>query len=551
MKKYLTLLLGALFLTACSEQSLTESPAVDTTDTTEDAAESTSDILRTDRSVKLFVSSPKVTSIDIYADEDCSEPIATNVAIADSQTVVTFTVASNVEEVYVQYPTSGGFDRTPVDTRMEHWHWMKTKSGNYAWMQHYTCGKKVNDPKCYFSFTIEKPTTPPSCYSGQCCCGPDCTCSGHSGGESGGDSGESGGDSGESGGDSGESGGDSGETGDVVTGITLPEDVVEGYTTEHAYTSYHSTGVVFFDSGWPNTNTLEATSDLNDLVLDYDLESNVLDASREDFAANDWREGLKVVIHVRAIGNTNVSEAGLKLEGLSASDFVKTSEVALTLGNYDPIPANSLEASLETDGDCPVIRIKNLQWLLSQEAKDAGINLNSDEVTLYNTERRSKAEWLESGRDLMNHGTSLFTVTVRLKGTLRSTMTDSELSAAQVEAYTKAAMTTTDQNFFLVTTDGKEIHLAGYSPLQTYTSAYTATAASGSVTMASATTYRAAAGQVWGVKVPVLTKHIYEGESFSATFPQWAEWLSSDGATYNGTWYLPENSDEDNWVKWW
>lgn len=526
-KNLLLYVAGAMFLVACSDNGMTEAPP-SAADATNETTESTDDVLRTDQDVRFVTQSNCATTISFYADEDCTDPIAVNVPVNGGEGVV-LPIPAHLQDVYVQYPTAAGKSTITVSVREEpripHYHWMKTRGGRMAWVKHITCGRNVDDPDCYFSFAGEKPSAPPSCEEG--------------GGETGG--GETGG--GETGGE--ETGGE-GTGGGFVIGITLPEDAVESYVTKHAYTSYHSSGVVMFDGGWPVSDPMGGNCDLNDLVIDYDLESNVLDPSADDFAAQDWREGLKVVMHVRAVGSKNISGAGLKLEGLD-SKWVKSSEVTLTLGNYDTnIPEGSVSATLETDGDCPVIRFHNLQWLTS-----SANTLNHAEASLYNTERRSKEEWLATGTDIMNHAAPLFTVTVRLKGTLRSSLADITEADDQVEAYTKVVTKTTSQNFFAVTADGREIHLGGYAPLNSYASAYTQALKSAGVVMRTDATYRGSDGQVWGVKVPVLTKHIYEGESFVATFPQWSEWLGTNGASYNGTWYLPENSDETNWVKWW
>lgn len=540
-KNLLFYVAGAMLLVACSDNGVTEA-TVPSTDVTDETTESTTEVLRTDEDVRFVTQSSCATTVSFYTDEACTNPIAVNVPVNGGEGVV-LPIPTYLENVYVQYPTAAGTSTMALSMKQEprvpHYHWINYK-GRMAWVHHITCGRNVDDPDCYFSFSNEKPSTPPSCEDGG-----DGGSTGGDGGSTGGDGGSTGGDGGSTGGDGGSTGGDDSGSGFVI-GITLPEDAVESYTTTHAYTSYHSSGVVMFDGGWPASDPLSSSCDLNDLVIDYDLESNVLDPSDDDFAAQDWREGLKVVMHVRAVGSKSISGAGLKLEGLD-SKWVKSSEVTLTLGNYDTnIPEGSVTATLETDGDCPVIRLSNLEWLTS-----AANTLNHSEASLYNTERRSKAEWLETGADLMNHASPLFTVTVRLKGTLRSSLADITEADEQVEAYTKAVTKTTTQNFFAVTTDGREIHLGGYAPLTSYASAYTQALKSAGITMRTDATYRGSDGQAWGVKVPVLTKHIYEGESFVATFPQWAEWLSSDGATYNGTWYLPENSDETNWVKWW
>lgn len=491
--------------------------------------------------VVLSVETPVSTALSVYADEEGSQPLVSGYyAVEGGDNEVAFSVANHVKTVYVAYATAAGREVAPVslaysdekrytladymvkgtslmysvpcreslDGNPDNWwheHWTKGTDGDVViggWSLeiHYDdCGVVDNDEER--TVAIDKPAN---------------------------------------------SEGD----GTVYVGVKLGEDAVKSYeTSDEGYTAYHSSGVVMFSASWPYGDALNPSyrEDFNDVVIDYDMESLVFDENGEGFAAKDWKEGLKVVMHVRAVGSNLPASVGLKLEGLS-KEFVQSSEVTLKLAGNDAnveadVPEGSLTASLDYDEDCPVIRIHNLQWLLS-EVNTA----NHPQATLYNTERESKEAWLEDGTDYINHGAQLFTLTVNLKGALRSGLENVAEGNAQVEAYKRIVTKTYAQNFFITTKDGTEIHLCGYDPLSGYD--YDAAVANGSVTMSPDTRYKSAKNTVWAVKVPTLTKHIYEKESFIATFPRIAEWISSNGKSAQD-WYLPENADETNWVKWW
>ena len=59
-------------------------------------------------------------------------------------------------------------------------------------------------------------------------------------------------------------------------------------------------------------------------------------------------------------------------------------------------------------------------------------------------------------------------------------------------------------------------------------------------------------GSTWGIKVPVGTRHIYEGEGklfkFREAYPDFYKWLGSKGAAYKD-WYL--HPDDEKIVKAW
>lgn len=341
-------------------------------------------------------------------------------------------------------------------------------------------------------------------------------------------------------------------------------------------TTYHTAGVVMFDSYWPTSDIFDADfmypHDMNDVVIDYDLESVVIDykpgVNDEFFAQNDWKEGLTVTMHVRAVGSYYPQKVGLKLEGLSM-DYVKThyEEIYLAAGNGEqfPVPNGSLSVNVTEDGGCPVIWINNLQYLNSEAWRTSeyvGDNIKGMNVR-YNTERKSKLYWLATGEDFINRSGPLFTVKVKFEGEPRAALVGwgSEETLAQAEAqvnaYKNAAANPGAQNFFITTgnDDGNiyEIHVGGFAPLESYKADYSSIANGNALLQNAENAYYVSSNNgVWGVKAPMLVKHIYQGESFVDTYQDLESFLKSWGEQ-NKNWYNTSEAkcDDTNLVKYW
>ncbi len=336
-------------------------------------------------------------------------------------------------------------------------------------------------------------------------------------------------------------------------GLTLPEDAVQEYVTaDGPFTFYHSSGVVMFDDGWPTSYT--ADGDFNDLVVDYDIEAKTVDASAAP--SQLYRECLKVVMHLRAIGGGFPNHAGLMLEGLN-TEFIESYEAKLTLGNWnEDVPAKGVKFNVDVTGEHPVLSLTNLNWMIQSGPTTATyINSKTGELQVINTPVKNPdyaddttPRYYNVNKAYMNTGGDLYTLTVIFKGKDRSTMEATE-GDAQVAHYIKAVTDIESQNFFLRTTDIRgayEIHMKGYEPTPGYTG-YAMDVTKG-IAMNSSTTYCAQAGYVWGFKTPVLTRHAWEKTSFYKAYPEYTGWVTSGGAA-NADWY--KHPDGEKVVFWW
>ena len=128
---------------------------------------------------------------------------------------------------------------------------------------------------------------------------------------------------------------------------------------------------------------------------------------------------------------------------------------------------------------------------------------------------------------------------------------------AQVNAYKNAAANPGAQNFFITTgnDDGNiyEIHVGGFAPLESYKADYSSIANGNALLQNAENAYYVSSNNgVWGVKAPMLVKHIYQGESFVDTYQDLESFLKSWGEQ-NKNWYNTSEAkcDDTNLVKYW
>ena len=316
--------------------------------------------------------------------------------------------------------------------------------------------------------------------------------------------------------------------------VAMPENAVKNYVTNaDGFTNYHSSGVVMFEDTWPsksNVDNVGGTSlfgDFNDFVVDYDLESTVNDAAD---TLQTWKEDLKVVMHLRAMGGKYARRFGLLLEGLDEQYVVKAkTEISVTLGNYT-VPTQNLKAEVVWEDGHPIIYVNDVNKLINSSFMSAnGMTLGSNSG-LYNVENNNT----------LNVGSNLFTVTVTFRGKDHTELLSATDREKQTENYKNAVVNTRLQNFFLVTEQGGktyETHMPNYAPTKSYTSYESDKndkAAGDVVAKDNSNTYTSATGESWAFKVPVLTRHATEHTSFTTAYPQYAEWLQSKT---NADWY--------------
>lgn len=388
-----------------------------------------------------------------------------------------------------------------------------------------------------------------------------------------------------------------------ITTVQLPEPA--SYKTQDGeFTMYHSSGVVMFDDSWPNLPaTLGGTGnydfDFNDVVVDYDIEAVTVDNSR--LADEGWREQVKVVLHLRALGGQDAWRVGMALENFN-TDYVESIEDHKTLdswqnshGNlpawaqtvafqencihYDAVSGSTFSGSTTR----PSIEIGQLQAFNGKKTygcdgagKDEYTYINGSLSTVHvmNPGLKLWDAWKtpkeEQYDDVMaavtnpslaqiqnlgfyntipgfvNQAGGLYTYTVIYHMKARAEMTPEE-SQQCLANMVDAVVNTTAQNFFIVKQDWTPIGLKGYTPLDyktkdnhNYTDEYNKKVQGKEYL--TTTPYVSTTGQVWAFKCPVLTRHAWEKQLFSKAYPLYEGWVTS-GGTQNANWYKLENAN--------
>ncbi|MEG1642847.1 MAG: LruC domain-containing protein [Bacteroidales bacterium] len=323
--------------------------------------------------------------------------------------------------------------------------------------------------------------------------------------------------------------------------IVMPEDAVNEYVTaDGPFTYYHSSGVAMFDDSWPRATT--GDGDFNDVVIDYDIEAKIVDENAAP--AEAYRECIKVVMHVRAIGGGASQRVGLILDGI-LSDYIDkdASTCKLTIGNWnEDIPRRTLTADIDLSNPRPIININNIGWLIQSGAVNTTyINSKTGAPQVFNTRVLDPAyqddgtsKFYNVNRGYINVGGDLFTVTATLVGKY-SAANGADYLAMQAY-FIKTVMDTESQNFFIKSlTSGYEIHMKGYMPTDEYYPYYSKDAKKG-IPMDIKSTYCGADGSIWGFKVPVMTRHAWEKEAFKKAYPEFKSWQDSRGKIHSD-WY--------------
>lgn len=358
---------------------------------------------------------------------------------------------------------------------------------------------------------------------------------------------------------------------------------------------YHSSGVVMFEDSWPSIERNGAyDTDFDDAVIDYDFEAKIMPDSRLE--KDNWREQLKVVIHLRAVGsqgNTCPYRVGVKLEGFD-QQYVEKVEQYFTLDSYAN-PHGNLPAFTEStiqrnsghyedDPKNPVVEMAHIFTLNQERAgKGAGAeytytNNGFTNHTVFNLtygfkdqDKSQYAPELETMElpyafnnimkqkmyncipGYMNVAGGLVTYTVIYTMKNRAYMTQEEKDAAR-ENMINAVIQTTKQNFYIITKEFTPVGLKGYEPVllhsesqSPYNKKLQSGVADGNINANNP--YDGKGGMVWGVKCPTLTKHVWNKLYFSAAYPHYVEWLESGGKQHND-WYY-NDVDGRYLVCWW
>lgn len=382
------------------------------------------------------------------------------------------------------------------------------------------------------------------------------------------------------------------------TGYTLSEP--KSYKdSDLGFTTYHSSGVVMFEDSWPVSSRGQSgvyDTDFNDCVIDYDMEAITVPDELLDIEG--WREQVKVVLHVRAVGYTKAARVGVILEGFN-TDYVEYIDTHCSFDSWQnphgelpewtvkKLQENSLH--YETNKTRPCVEIGAI-FRLNENSSHAGteeyVRKNDDGttfVTVMNpkvnnywkepkTEQYSKdLEYIYNGQQTLksvqnlyyynsipgfvNVNGGLFTYTVIYHMKQRAGMSAEE-SSAVLENMMNTVYVTTNQNFYIICKDWTPIGLKGYKPgdfkvkgCNSYLDKYNQIVSENSNVLDSTVPYKSKDGLIWAFKCPTLTRHLWNKLNFSSAYPKYMGWMDSNG-TENTDWY-EEGIDTRYLSCWW
>lgn len=331
--------------------------------------------------------------------------------------------------------------------------------------------------------------------------------------------------------------------------LKLPEDAVKPTDeTDGGYLFYHNTGVVMFEDGWPTQPKAWYDEDFNDVVFEYDLKVTECQ-SPEQMAIQGSKEELLLTLDVRAIGGIYPTKLGVILEGLD-SKYVETISANIFLKGGQGTMENLGKKLLSTD---PKVTVNVPSWNWSNDPADAKSRFAT--LVVDKAPAEGTVITLDGLSSLKDNNQDFFQVTpekVRiglpmLRAEIRLIGKDNLEGAArkaQLEAFSALILNTQRQNFFIVG-NGKEIHMKGYKPTSSYQAEYDALVNADSKLVGD---YTNGDGYTWGVKLPVGTKHAYEGASFKEAYTGFINWVHTNGVE-DKDWYLNPNAEKT--VRYW
>ena len=379
-------------------------------------------------------------------------------------------------------------------------------------------------------------------------------------------------------------------------------------TSDEDQTFYHSSGVVMIEDSWPSSERgkLAYDYDFDDVIVDYDFEAKVM--PERILRARD--EQVIAVLHLRCVGSNVPEMVGVKLEGLDM-DYVARVEEFRTLDSWQnphgELPAyiagtlgNVEKTRLYTDGNNPVMEIGSLQsvndkkagqgadaqytyingsfsnetvfnvcygWsqpdasqydtVLEEQMADGTIVIKNQNQKLTMAKIREK-KYYNCIPGYMSVAGGLFTYTVIFHMKNRAEMSAEE-SAKAKQMMIDAVNVTTSQNFFCLATPKdrndvklKPVGLKGYDPVLVHSesvASYNNMLTEGAGNILTNNPYAGTEGQVWAFKCPTRTKHVWNKMYFDMAYPNYANWIKTDGAE-NADWYY-NDIDGRFLVCWW
>lgn len=270
----------------------------------------------------------------------------------------------------------------------------------------------------------------------------------------------------------------------------------EGGSDDQRLGLYITSGTVVFEDNWPTLGDY----DFNDLVADYRIESHI---SLGDQSGEQYKyERMEVSVTFRAVGGYHPDKLGLQFIGNDVKPFyrLRNRHIASIEGLNVTTRGITVKRVNDNAEDYPVFVFEGLSSL--RNGKD-----------YYNTEKVDD--------------TDLVTVSFTMHFNLYKKREESIALTQAVSAF--------NQDFFLITNEGREIHLKGYEPSALYTK-YNEDLKQANAEAEGSTYYCTDKNFVWGMKLLRNFSYPKEKTDISEAYPSFKNWVESN-AEESPEWY--------------
>ncbi len=299
----------------------------------------------------------------------------------------------------------------------------------------------------------------------------------------------------------------------------FPADAVKSrYEQVPDYQYYYNSGVIMVEDMWPDFAASDA--DFNDLVVEYDLKTAEV-TSPALLPAHGDKEGLFITLDIRGVGSGLTKQAGLQLdfdtsliEGVETAVYKKEGQGVLT-------EIRGGDFSVDVDKSRPdkvIILFDGVDKLVAGKH--------------YQTTKGD----IEAGRPMIR-------AYIHLSGAPDRSALTGEKSRRQAEAFRDVTSYPQKHDFFMVLKSGVEIHQKGFEPTYHYKNY-----AADSKGLMSSVPYCSANNDVWVLRLPVGTPHVYDRTSIFSAYPDLREWIESNGSQKRD-WY--KNYDDELVPRYW
>lgn len=287
----------------------------------------------------------------------------------------------------------------------------------------------------------------------------------------------------------------------------FPVDAVKSrYEKVPDYQYYYNSGVIMAEDMWPDFSASDA--DFNDLVVEYDLKTAEV-TSPALLPAHGYKEGLFITLDIRGVGSGLTKKAGLQLDFDTSIIKDVTIEVQRKSGQgvFEKVTESGFSIDVDkSQPDKVVILFDGLDKLVN------GKHYQTTEGQI------------EVGKPMLR-------AYIHIAGAPDRSALLGEASRKQAQAFRDVTSYPQKHDFFLVLKSGVEIHQKGFEPTYHYKNYK-----NDSKGLMSSVPYCSKNNDVWVLRLPVGTPHVYDRVSMFSAYPDLKEWIESNG-TQKRNWY--------------